>query len=460
MVAAAPIAIPNVAPQKEVALPKAEPKKDSTTVVAEQPQKEIKKDVPKAKALSGGEPQQIKVNSIVSLPNLAIAVQPVPFVPVIKQENKKPNEFNFTFYGTTLTARIDERCKFKIESINNNGIANAMEKISKNSYLTTTLSDCLNLRTDYYLCDWAYLQMLQKLSDSFFGGKCNESTLLTGYLYSMSGYKMRFAYNGNKELVLLFASDQFITDLPFISLASDKYRNYYTFNNKTNSQLYICDFAFPQEKAMSLYIKDTPVFEKDNQSFDLTLHTYKHEINYEVNKNLINFYDSYPTPMTENDTFSKWSYYALTPLSDEAKATAYPSIQKHIEGKSDLAAVNIIMDWIETYKYGYDSKIWGYDRAFFPDETLFYPASDCEDHAILLSRMVNDLLNLETALIYYPGHLAAAVRFNEDVTGDYVLNNGVKYTVCDPTIYYAKAGTTMRSCKGKQATLILLNNNK
>lgn len=33
---------------------------------------------------------------------------------------------------------------------------------------------------------------------------------------------------------------------------------------------------------------------------------------------------------------------------------------------------------------------------------------------------MRDLLELEVVLIYYPGHLATAVHFDDVVTGDYV----------------------------------------
>ena len=65
-------------------------------------------------------------------------------------------------------------------------------------------------------------------------------------------------------------------------------------------------------------------------------------------------------------------------------------------------------------------------------------------------------IGLKTALIYYPGHLAAAVQFNGDVAGDYIEYKGAKYTVCDPTIYYGKAGRTMRGVSNDQATIIIL----
>lgn len=100
--------------------------------------------------------------------------------------------------------------------------------------------------------------------------------------------------------------------------------------------------------------------------------------------------------------------------------------------------------------------ICGGDRAFFAQETLYYPYSDCEDRAILFSRLVRDLVGLDVVLLYYPGHLATAVAFNENVTGDYLVYNNRKYIVCDPTFINAGVGRTMPDMNNQQAQIIAL----
>lgn len=102
--------------------------------------------------------------------------------------------------------------------------------------------------------------------------------------------------------------------------------------------------------------------------------------------------------------------------------------------------------------------MWGCDRAFFPEETLYYPYCDCEDRSILLSRMVRDLLGLHCVLIHYPGHLAMAVQFTDDVKGDCIMLQGEKFTVCDPTYIGAHVGETMPGMNNAEAKAILLEN--
>ena len=135
----------------------------------------------------------------------------------------------------------------------------------------------------------------------------------------------------------------------------------------------------------------------------------------------------------------------------------YPQLRELIAGKSQWEAGNLLLNWVQTaFVYEYDDKVWGEDRAFFPDETLYYPYCDCEDRSILFSRLVRDLMGLEVILLYYPGHLATAVCFTEDVAGDYLLVNGKRYVVCDPTFINANVGRTMTDMDNATAHVILL----
>lgn len=69
---------------------------------------------------------------------------------------------------------------------------------------------------------------------------------------------------------------------------------------------------------------------------------------------------------------------------------------------------------------------------------------------------MRDLLGLKCILIFYPGHLAMAVHFTEDVKGDHIMLNGMKFVVCDPTYIGAPVGKTMPDMDNKTAQVILL----
>jgi hypothetical protein len=57
-------------------------------------------------------------------------------------------------------------------------------------------------------------------------------------------------------------------------------------------------------------------------------------------------------------------------------------------------------------------------------------------------------------LLHYPGHLATAVHFNENVQGDYLTIAGKQFIVCDPTYIGANIGNAMEEYKHVNAKVI------
>lgn len=67
---------------------------------------------------------------------------------------------------------------------------------------------------------------------------------------------------------------------------------------------------------------------------------------------------------------------------------------------------------------------------------------------MLYATLVRDLLGLDVVLLDYPNHIASAVHFTEEVSGDYIqLENGHKYIICDPTYIGAPIGSCMEQYK-------------
>jgi hypothetical protein len=63
---------------------------------------------------------------------------------------------------------------------------------------------------------------------------------------------------------------------------------------------------------------------------------------------------------------------------------------------------------------------------------------------------------LDIAGIEYDGHIATAVKFSNNVAGDYFTFKGEKYTVCDPTFINAPIGMTMPQYISQKAEFIEL----
>lgn len=419
---------------------------------------------PEEEVLPAPKPVPVPFSKVIPIPKPK--PQPKPIDPIEEVPAPRPTPVRprpvvtvqkFSFFGTPAEVRVDKGHLFKLKRLNEGAIADAWLELSEERY-TNLVYDCLRIREEHELCDWAYLMMLQSMADAVCGKGTNESTLLTAYVYCQSGYRMRMAIGGNR-LYLLFASDHTIFGRGYYRLDGEEY---YIFNVDGVRSMRICEQAYPQEQTMSLFIDKTPklaMFQTES-----TVHKSRRNedmyIAMTANRNMLDFYSSYPTSKFGENPVSRWAMYANMPTPDNIVKQIYPSLRKAVSQCNQWTAVNRILNFVQTgFVYEYDDKVWGGDRAFFPEESLYYPYCDCEDRSILFTRIIRDLLGLKCILIYYPGHLAAAVEFTEgNPTGDYIGYNGHRFFITDPTItgYGAPVGTTMRGMDNKKAQIILL----
>lgn len=403
-------------------------------------------------------PKPLPFDEVVPIP--APEPQPKPVDPIegipVTPTDPPASYVYFTFYGTEEKVRLDKNNAFHLSNVNENSIADAWLILSGESY-TNLLYDCLQIRQNRNLCDWAYLKMLEQMSESVCGKGSNESVLLMAYVYCQSGYKMRLSTDGVK-LYMMFASKHVIYNWNYYKLEGEYY---YAFNNRAG-EVRMCNQQYPKEQSMSLAItmeqklnfmpvSGTTHMSKRNPEIDITV---------DANKNMLDFYSSYPTSMYGDNFVTRWALYANMPMPNNIKGKLYSELRRIIDGKSQLDAVNCILNWVQTgFVYEYDEKVWGQDRAFFPEESLYYPYCDCEDRSILFTRIIRDLLGLKCVLIYYPGHLAAGVELTEaHNVGDYIECKGHRYYISDGTIigYGAPVGQTMKGMDNQTAKIILL----
>lgn len=381
--------------------------------------------------------------------------QPQPIKPIEEIPVINPSYLNFTFFGTTDKVRLNKEYLPILHSVDERSVATMLQELSTEEY-DNLIVDCLEIRKKRQLSDWAYLQMLNNIANGAYPGKYNEAQLLTAYLYLQSGYKMRLASDGNK-LYLLFASKHLIYEKPSFAVDGDIYYGV----NELPNQLNICQSSFPNEQSLSLLINTNQLltFHKTNNRRIVSDKYPSMELNVSVNKNLLDFYSTYPSSSLDGNIMTRWAMYANTPMDSNTSLSLYSSLKELLKDKSELEATNMLLNTIQTgLVYEYDDKVWGSDRAFFPEESLYYPYCDCEDRAILLTRLVRDILGLNCILVYYPGHLAAAIEYSDDsVKGDYITLDDHKYVIADPTYINAPIGYTMPGMNNATAKVIKLN---
>ncbi|MCM1295909.1 MAG: hypothetical protein NC311_10235 [Muribaculaceae bacterium] len=381
------------------------------------------------------------------LPTPAPVLPPQPVVPLPVPDKPIKPSFAFTFYGTPCTIGLEERHRFALAGVSENNVADAWKQLSSDAYLSI-VSECLAWRDKLQLCDWGYVRFLERMTTAFFpANKLNEARLLQMYILTQSGYKVRIARTDNR-LVLLLPSKDNIYAYSYLNIGGCKY---YVVDPTLRQQSFcVFDREFPKEQFFSLQIPHEPLLSM--RASDPRRLAAKHYSQVSAivstNRNLIDFYNDYPLS-------DMWNIHAQASLSSSVKKQLYPVLQKAISGKDKATAANILIDWVQTaFDYKTDGEQFGQERPLFADETLYYPYSDCEDRAILYSVLVRDLLGLDVVLLHYPEHLATAVRFNDDTSGDYMKIDGHRYIVCDPTYIGATIGQAMPQYKQAMAEIV------
>ncbi|MBQ9138091.1 MAG: hypothetical protein IJX65_05595 [Alistipes sp.] len=378
----------------------------------------------------------------------------VPKMPRINVPTVPPDEeplilkMPVDFYGATCNIRLRPGTgEVQITDISESAISAAWTKLADGRY-ELMLADCVAARDRLHLCDWGYYLLTKRVAEEFCEARNNNSKMLQAYLMTQAGYKIRIA-RASGRIFLMFPSQSTIYNAPLFKMDGV---NYYLLDDDFGgSSINVSNAAFPGEQGFSINITEQPQFPYQAAT-SRTHKASKHpelQVTFASNKNLIDFYNAFPT--------TSWDIFSYTSLSQQAKDALYPTLRKAIEGKDEAAAANILINFVQTgFQYKTDGEQFGRERSLFGDETLHYPYSDCEDRAILYSILVRELLGLDVALVHYPGHLATAVCFKGGPYGDYFTVANRKFTVCDPTYIGANIGMTMPDMNNNEAELMIL----
>lgn len=358
--------------------------------------------------------------------------QPVPFEPIVPNPSPDVPLNYITFYGTDLAFHFDLTYLPKLKDLSEKSVSDFWYELS-DDYFDNLVVECLNYRDERNFCDWAYFLMTRQLANAYFG-QTNEAVVLHMYLLVQSGYQTRIALKGDR-LHVLMGTEDFVYSYGFVTIDG---KHYFVFDKNTGcGSFLIYNHAFPSERMMSFIPKQPKLEIEKTAPRQMGSKWLKIETNVVLNQNLIDFFNDYPVSRN-------WTYYSIVSLSDMAKDSLYPAMRKAIAGKSQSEAANILISFVQFgFKYATDQDQFGYERPLFPDESLFYPFNDCEDRSIFYACLVRELLGLDVVLLDYPGHLATAVCFKEKVEGDYLMLDGKRYVVCDPTYIGADIGMCM-----------------
>lgn len=377
--------------------------------------------------------------------------RPRPKLLLKPDPQKVEQQIVFPFYDTQL--KLDYIKDFSLDfnsEINNKTLGTAWEALSRSNY-KPMVEQLLNLRRQIGLNDWGYIQLAQSFSKQILPESENKQITFIWFIMNKSGYDSRIAYSP-RSIYLLFPSTDEIYDNNFITINDTKY--YFLKTVHKNFQL---------DKKVYSYKK---TYKNDNKIFSMRLGTapnwsdallakdlhFKYEgkemhIPVKYERDVVTFFKNYPQTQLE--------VYFDAPMSMEANYSMLNALRPLVENRSETDAVNLLLRFIQTaFPYQTDDQQFGREKYLMPEETLFYPNSDCEDRSILFAYLVKHLLGLRVIGLDYPGHIATAILFTTPVPGKIVNYKNLTFTVCDPTFVNADAGMCMPQYKDVEPKII------
>lgn len=359
-------------------------------------------------------------------------------------ESANDDTFVFSFFGTDCRVPQFDMLKPALNNCTEESVAALWAMFATSGY-APVIDKCTTLRQTMRLNDWGYLMLLKSLADAWYAPDSDEAILLRTFLAVQSGYRVRIAQSAG-HLLMLFACNEQIYRRRYVSLDGARY---YMFDIRNgNAKCRVFDRAFGGESPISLRMTALPhLVDKPSPTRTLQSKNYPNiKITAAINRNLIDYLDTYPNCDLE--------IYCLPTFSDDV-ADSVETIKRSIANLNTKDAVAMILDFVQSaFDYKTDAEQFGYERSFFAVETLCYPYCDCEDRAILFSALIEHLTGLDTVLLQYTGHVAAAVCLGNDVAGDYVTVNGRRYIVCDPTYVGAGIGRSMPGLDNKNIAIV------
>ena len=356
------------------------------------------------------------------------------------------------FFGRKVVVEYDPEMVVRLQTpINSDAISAFWSQIARSDY-DPVHQQLREIRTSYGLNDWGYIQLLYRTGRAIQQNEPNTAKLFTWFMLLKSGYLTKVGFNAD-VVYLMFPSQNSVYDVSFLSV--DESRFYIIPLDGDRMQLTAItsyEDDYPEAtRQVDFRLRAMPQFggtaEKKTVTFEYLGNTYS--LNYRINRHAIDFFALYPQ--------IELPVYPTAGLTGESAHELLKQLGDIVAGKPETRAVNILLRFVQTgFQYKTDDQQFGHENYLFPEETLFYPASDCEDRSALFAYLVKSLLNLDVVLLDYPGHVATAVKMQSLTDRDTIQHNGSAYVVCDPTYIYAEYGMTMPSVKDQEYSVIEL----
>lgn len=309
------------------------------------------------------------------------------------------------------------------------GLRNAYRQLEKTDY-PGLLRQWQSIKEAYELNDWLLFQLIHLThKNAFPKANAAQTDILNWFVLSKIGYDARLAYFDD-NIYLYLGSKSFLFEVPFLEEEDKRYLNIsaITSGNFQHKPFYWpvvmnepgnLDFSFSIDNWPKL--KARPL----NRDFQFNYKQDTIQFTIETNALIGDIMATYPLLEEES--------YLSAPFSQLSENQILPQIEQQWGGKS----LKQKMEWLAAFTrsaflYREDEEQFGFNKPMVAEETLLYPASDCEDRVALFFQIAHKLVEVPILIIAFPDHVTLGIA-DPTIGGDYVIHEGKKYFICDPT---------------------------
>lgn len=361
---------------------------------------------------------------------------------------KNAKLIEFSFYAKTIKLAYDKKMAYRIARYEKNSISTYWDIISKSNY-SPTLKQFRAYKKEFSLNDWAMYQLIYKSGYAVYNNESMANLFAWFYLTKL-GFDTKVGYNSN-QIYLLSNLGHSVYQIAFFTLDNKKYY-VLTPNGKIKkvSSIYTYKKSYPKSTTKMTFDINSAINFNDNvktKELSFRFQSKLYKISTKYSKELVDFYKTFPQ--------SDYNVYFNSKNSSLLSQSLLNEIRPLLKGKNELEAVNFLLRFVQTaFKYKTDNQNFKYEKVLFPEETIYYAYSDCEDRSIMFNFLIRNLTTLDIVGIKYPNHLAAAVAFSSKVSGKSFLYKGKRFTITDPTYVNANAGMVMPQFKSTKAKVV------
>lgn len=347
-------------------------------------------------------------------------------------------ELRIFLYNVPLTLRAPSVYgTFHPRGIDEKSVAEFWRRLSSCDF-DVVVSEAVRMREFYGLNDWAMLQWVQALSEALFTPDiCSERAVFSVFMLNQMGLKAKIARSSG-NLLCLFPALQNIYSRRYVVIDGDPY--YLVGVYVPGSDIYTYKTAFrTADNPFDMRVSEPFLIGEGEMVHRIARHSavFGSEICVSVNRSAAEYFDAYP----QLDPV----YYATARCSNAFENSLKMQMSDLTDdGTPVLARLGKLLSFVQNdFKYGNDLEVLGHEAPLFPEQDFLYEYNDCEDRTALLNFLVRNVLGFGTVVLEYPDHVALAVALPSEIRGDYVMFEGRKYYMCDPSYIGAGIGMTM-----------------